>query len=466
MQPNNDLVPLLIKNNCTPLARLRTRSAREISDSPWSIGCEVLDRDYADFSQSGPHLGELGAKYVRLQCGWAKCEPAPTGDYHWGWLDDVVDACLAASVQPWLQTSYGNPAYPGGGGIGLSEGLPTSPEALAAWDRWVRALVMRYGDRVNTWEVWNEPESCQRTTPADYATFFIRTAKVIRDAQPGAHIVGFATYILEKKTYALDGLRIIVDARAADLLNEISIHSYPHNPDDLIDLADEFACAVAHMAPHIKIRQGECGAPSACVPIMALSGHFWNERKQAAWNLRSLLVHHAHGYPMSLYQLSDMYYEKRAGALHEGWNPKGLLCLRPDKTVAYRKPSYFAAQHVYSLLDNTWPLRRLEPLERQYPTRSTAFAWTRKNDTSPALVSWWRADAPPECVPGDLKIDPICITAPAVLSNPVLVDFVSGIVFTPPAGAGRDTAGSWSNLPCADSPLALAERDVLPLREL
>ena len=40
----------------------------------WSIGCETLDRDFADFDQFKDYFVELGIGYARLQSGWAKTE--------------------------------------------------------------------------------------------------------------------------------------------------------------------------------------------------------------------------------------------------------------------------------------------------------------------------------------------------------------------------------------------------------
>jgi hypothetical protein len=58
-----------------------------------------------------------------------KCERVP-GVYDWKWLDEIIDYAVANNIEPWLQPSYGNPAYPGGGGVNLLNSLMTSEEAL------------------------------------------------------------------------------------------------------------------------------------------------------------------------------------------------------------------------------------------------------------------------------------------------------------------------------------------------
>ena len=58
-----------------PLKRLGAvapRNAAEIEDSNWFLGCETLDRDYADFDQYKEYLCPLGIKYLRFQGGWAR----------------------------------------------------------------------------------------------------------------------------------------------------------------------------------------------------------------------------------------------------------------------------------------------------------------------------------------------------------------------------------------------------------
>ena len=126
-----------------PLKRIGTikpKNASEINTSNWIIGCETLDRDLTDYEQYKTYLAPLGIKRLRMQAGWAKTEKIK-GQYDWAWLDKVINDAASRGLQPWLETSYGNPIYPGGGGINLSAGIPTSEEALRAWDKWVVALV-------------------------------------------------------------------------------------------------------------------------------------------------------------------------------------------------------------------------------------------------------------------------------------------------------------------------------------
>lgn len=176
--------------NFPRLGKIKPRSAKEIVSSSWSIGGETLDRDFGVYANYKRFLGPLGAKAIRLQAGWAKCETKP-GIYDFAWLDEVVNDAIAQGVQPWLEVSYGNRLYPEGGGTGLGGALPKSPQARAAWDNWVRAVVRRYQARVNEWEIWNEPDL--GPSPAEeYAEFFIRTAEIIRAEQPKARLYALA----------------------------------------------------------------------------------------------------------------------------------------------------------------------------------------------------------------------------------------------------------------------------------
>ena len=172
------------------IGQIRPRSANEIAGSPFTLGCEVLDRDFANYDEYKEYIVPLGIKTIRLQAGWAKTEKVP-GKYDFAWLDHIIDDAVGRGLNILLETDYGNPAYPGGGGPDLAGGFPESEEALAAWDRWVEAMSRRYGGKVRDWAMWNEPD-CFGKTVSQIVDFNIRTMKIIRRIIPNARIAGLS----------------------------------------------------------------------------------------------------------------------------------------------------------------------------------------------------------------------------------------------------------------------------------
>ena len=124
------------------IGTLRQKTLSEVQND-LAIGCETLDRDYADYQKYKEYLEPLGMRYIRLQAGWAKTEKAK-GVYDFAWLDTIIDDAVSRGLEPWVELSYGNPIYPGGGTIFLNGGWPTSKVAIDAWLRWTKASVERY----------------------------------------------------------------------------------------------------------------------------------------------------------------------------------------------------------------------------------------------------------------------------------------------------------------------------------
>ncbi|MBW3631080.1 MAG: beta-galactosidase, partial [Gemmatimonadetes bacterium] len=172
------------------IGKLQPRHARDIPASNWSIGGETLDRDYAVYENYKQYLGPLGAKQIRLQGGWAKTEKQK-GVYDFEWLDRIITDAASQGVHPWIQLSYGNPLYPGGGSANLHGGLPSSQEALQAWDRWVLAMVERYHQQPGVvWEIWNEPDiDFWLGTAEQYATLWDAAKTAIKEVQPQALVM-------------------------------------------------------------------------------------------------------------------------------------------------------------------------------------------------------------------------------------------------------------------------------------
>lgn len=438
------------------IGRLATRPAREIGASSWSIGGETLDRDFAIYANYKKYLGPLGAKAIRLQAGWAKCEKAP-GVYDWGWLDEIIDDALAQGVQPWIETSYGNPIYPDGGGTGLGAGLPKSIEALRGWDAWVKALVARYRDRVREWEVWNEPDLGHGIAAEEFAEFHLRTAAIIRAGQPHARIYAFGLANPGKTEFAETLLKLAKERGQLGLINAITIHGYPKNPDDTKGV-DRFRELAARYSPDIEIRQGETGAPSG-ETVGALRDVPWTELKQAKWDLRRMLAHHGKDVPFNLFTLCELKY---AQASMRGMNRKGLLRCNDDMTVIGPKPAYFAAQRVFSIFDDSLVRAADFTFSAAPEAKLAAFCYRRKTSGAPVITAWL-SGAPPadanEITPVDLTL------ADVTFSEPVFADLLSGEVHEIPRErwSQRDGAVTFKQLPLYDAPIVIAEKAALAL---
>lgn len=444
------------------LGKLKTRSAHEITSSPWSIGGETIDRDFTVYENYKQYLGPLGAKAIRLQAGWAKCE-RQRGVYDWAWLDVIVDDAIAQGVRPWLELGYGNPIYPGGGDTGLGGGLPSSPEALAAWERWSKALVARYKDRVQEWEIWNEPDlNSNGLAPVSaYLDLYVRSAMVIRALQPQGRIIALS--LSSQLDYADQFLAGLKAQGRLDLVDIITIHGYPRQPDNL-DNIDRLKTLVAAYGRAIEVRQGETGAPSRNQKQFALRNLSFTENIQAKWNLRRLMAHRAKDVPCNLFTMADMHYNhyhrESGDALR--MNYKGLLATNPDKTIAYAKPAYYAARHVFTIFDDT--LRRLP----DYAFTSTALravalsGYAREMDGA-QVVALWFGDAPPAESNGVSLVD--ITLANGRFTEPVLVDLLTGKVYVLPkdrwTSSGNGTV--FSGVPVYDAPVLIAEKSVLSL---
>ena len=449
-QPQSGVTPTTWK----VVGQLKTRDAKAIQSSTWSIGGETLDRDYTDYQSYKTYLGPLGAKRIRLQGGWSKCEKVK-GEYEFAWLDAVIPDVASRGVAPWVELSYGNPIYEGGGEAKLAGHIPTSPEALTAWDNWVRAIVTRYKTQVPEWEIWNEPDLNPTHTGTEIGQFYIRTARLVKSIQPNARLIALGMASVTRLEFVKDFYETLKKEAALDLVDIMTYHGYAHNPDSSYPKIEEMRKLVWSYAPRIVFMQGENGAPSTpkAVTIGALRDQDWSELTQAKWDLRRMLGDHGRGISTNLFTISDIHYT--AGDHMVGINTKGLLQTNPNKTIKRPKLAYKAAQHVFALFDD-----QLTLLDQTKPTVSqptvTAFVYQQKKGGG-RLVTLWSGEARPadEYVP---KLT--TITIDATFTQPVFVDLISGNVHEILKDNWKQTGKQCivSEVPVPDYPVLIAEK--------
>jgi hypothetical protein len=456
------------------LGTVKARSTSEITSSNWLLGCETLDRDFADYDQYKEFIAPLGIARLRMQAGWSKTETV-RGQYDFDWLDRIVDDATGRGFKPWLQTSYGNALYPGGGGANLGAGLPVSAEALAAYDRWVTALVTRYKDTVEDWEIWNEPNFGDNTinTPEMTADFNIRTAEIIKRIQPHARISGLALGHYDGR-FAERFFAHVAGKGKMDLFDTMTYHDYVYNPDANRREVMLLRAALEKHTSRVRLRQGENGAPSAGGPGRgALWDYPWTELTQAKWNTRRMLGDLGQDIESSVFSLVEMHYTH--GPINR-LNVKGLLKSDPSKRVIRPKIAYYAVQNVTSVFDDS--LERIATLEHTHnlargpddahlythtTDRALAVFGYRHRTTGKQVYTIWQRDN----IPVDanvLSLQNIAITN-GDFDQPVWVDIITGGVYEIPARQwsrnGRTYA--FTGIPVYDAPILIADRSLVRL---
>ena len=476
------------------IGTIRPRSAAEIGPSSWTLGCETLDRDFADWDEYKDYVAPLGLKTIRLQAGWAKCERVK-GKYDFAWLDHIVDDAIARGLDPILETGYGNPVYPGGGGFDLAGGFPVSEEGLAGWDAWIDAMARHFAGRVRDWFMWNEPDippgdGSAPKTPQDIATFNVRTARIVKRNIPGARIAG-----LSLAHNSPEFLEECIRALGADasLFDWFIYHGYAEAPESSYENVEAQKGVVARLAPHARLRQGENGCPSEMAHCFALHRIPWSEFSQAKWDLRRMVGDLGHGVESSIFTICDFNHRGRE------INRKGLLRADEDHRVIGVKRAWYAVQNLASVFGGKeWTPTALRSVDLSL----SAYGFKRGLDFAPGAPSPGRADlretplfafwthgrafvspAATGDAPGihapepDIRVMPYerpgdsFETRPTVLedmggeplSDPVWVDLLSGRVYAFPAEnvvPCRDRV-RYLDVPVYDSPCLLAERAAL-----
>jgi len=472
-----DRVKTEVKVNLPLIGSVKYRNASEIGSSNWIIGCEGLDRGITDYDQYKDYLDPLGIKVLRVQAGWAKTEKIK-GVYDWAWLDYIINDATSKELKIWLQTSYGNTLYPGGGGAGLGAGVPKSKDALIAYHKWVAALVIRYNDKVFDWEVWNEPNfgDNPENTPELMAEFNIKTAAIIKKYQPNARISGLALGHYNY-SYANSFFKYISKKGKMKLFDNMTYHDYVYNPDSNNLTVFELKGLLNKYGPKLKLRQGENGAPSSSgAGRGALWDYDWTELSQAKWDLRRMLGNLGHDVECSIFGIIDLAY--KSGPINK-LNQKGLIKADETKKAMGPKIAYYAIQNLTSIFDNS--LQRVTDLAHTYNIESVDLNENRYNLSTDRGVSvygyenkvskkqlytvWINENIPLNT--NDIKEITLSFTN-SNIENPVYVDLLTGKVYEIPTKqwSRKENIFTFKNMSIYDSPILITDKSLIKITSL
>lgn len=458
------------------IGTLKPRSAKEVGPSRLAIGCEMLPRAYGDFDQFKEYMPPLGLARVRLHAGWAKLEPEP-GKWNWEWLDHQVNWLIENGLVPLLETSYGNPCYPGAGGASLSDGMPQGEAALKAWDNYVDRLSKRY-PRVKDWACWNEPSNGGVNSPETVAENNIRTARIIRrnipDAKIGMLVISWCDLAFTKRAF-----KVFKEQDALKLFHWAIMHDYSTNPDEYYTRpgksAEAWAAFVRTEAPHLKIWNGESGATSDPHYSAAISSLKWNsELTQAKWNARRLIGDLGHGFESLVFTMYDPCYdfpERYCNKVPDYWirtrkdrfmKRMGLVKCNDQLEVVKVKPAYYTVQNIATLFDAKIEPAKFtcRPIGQGGGVALAKYAFTHVETGTP-LVALWDAACHPV---NENVVRPVTIQIGCgkCLERPVMIDMVTGAIYEIPADrvSGRKHT-LLENLPVYDAPIVVTERSLV-----
>lgn len=446
------------------------RGTGEIEASNWLLGCETLDRDYADYDQYKEYLCPLGIKRLRFQGGWAKTEKV-RGCYSWEWMDHIVEDAVNRGLMPWIQTGYGNGIYPGAGGENLGAGMPLSTEGMAAYERWVAAMVARYVDKVQDWEVWNEPNFADNpvNTPEIAADFNLRTARIIKSIQPKARISALALGHINLE-YVERFFKYLHDNNGQGLFHNVTYHDYVYNPDSNKLAVYKMRQIIEKYMPGLILRQGENGAPSEPNAGGALAGYNWSELSQAKWMVRRMLENLGNDIECSVFSIAEMQYNNEGPIKKK--NTKGLLATNPQNQVLRPKTVYFAVQNVTSVFDNTLErikeVRHIHTIEagrlEEYwvnTDRSISVYGYENTKTHKRVYTVWKDDAIPA---DDFNVSYLDFAfLNGNFEKPVAVDVITGRVYEIPKEQwSRDgKIYRFTGIPVYDGPVLIADQSLI-----
>lgn len=462
------------------IGKVQPRNATEIGSSNWSVGCETLDRDFADYDQYKEYLNPLGIKRLRIQSGWAKTEKVK-GEYDWEWLDHIVKDATDKGLQPWLQFSYGNPIYEGGGGINLAAGMPTSKEALAAWDNWVAAMVTRYKDKVQDWQVWNEPNFGDTinyaNSPEATADLNIRTVDIVKGIQPEARVSGLTMGHIDLD-YADTFFKILADSGRLKMFDNIVYHDYVYNPDSNYPKVMKLKKLLEKYDADMSLRQGENGAPSMGGPGRgAIGNHNWTELSQAKWNTRRMLGDLGHDVESSVFTIIDIAY--KTGPISR-LNVKGLIESDSTKRAIRPKMAYYAVQHVASVFDHTLERIATEELHSKpetVPEENKLIRYSYNSDSSLAVYAYQNKESKKQVytiwnkgnIPNNsTEKENVSFTfTNGDFSEPVYVDIITGDVYKIPDAAWEKEGRTYTfkNIPVYDAPILIADKSLILIEQ-
>ena len=201
-----------------------------------------------------------GVGWVRIDVGWAMVQPE-AGGYDTDWAVPFVEAQIDAARAHGLKvlvTFWRTPGWANG-----NQGPEVPPDDPTTYAEALGHFVGLWKDKVEAWEVWNEPNSPEFFAGADAA----RYTSLLTAAYDAAHAADPAVNIVFGGTMHVDTEWIsqAYDAGAAGSFDTMAVHPYSGRGDAAPELPDTGdPAALMHVDALVSLMRTE---GDATVPI-------------------------------------------------------------------------------------------------------------------------------------------------------------------------------------------------------
>lgn len=156
----------------------------------------------------------VGVKWSREEMMWAAIEPE-RGKFDWSRYDAVIETARSRGISVYGIIDYWNKWT-----------KPYTPEGIADYADYCKALVGRYKGKINHWEIWNEPNIFFWPGPKDVYPQLLKAAyKAIKEVDPNAQVLGCSTAGIDPAF-----VKMVMDAGAP--FDILTIHPYRYTLDD------------------------------------------------------------------------------------------------------------------------------------------------------------------------------------------------------------------------------------------
>lgn len=460
--------------------KIKPRKSSEIKYNRIGLGFEKLDRDVFDPEKAYDKVAETGVKFARIQSGWQRTE-TKEGVYDFDWIESIIDNLTKRGIEPWVCLCYGNELYNEfAKTVFGAVGCPpiTNEKEKQAWLNYVKSFTKKFADRVNYFEIWNEPDGewCWKSgvNAKEYGEFARDTAIAVKSVKPEAKVIGGV--VCQR---GLDFLNTALKVGMAEYIDYISFHEYTHDETAVFEKVDAFKALLKTYNSKIELIQGESGSQSKSGGHGALNCGAWTEQIQAKQLARHTIADLMCDVNFTSYFSCMDMIEALNGTVgnknsYLDYGYFGILGADFDEDGKstgeyFRKPSFYVLQNICSVFSEDVQKCSLPIIvpytgisSRKFDVRLSRSDITScgfKKDCGKAFVYWHPSNIMTTSFESEIVLEVY-----SEYSNFKIADIMDGTVYDIPKAMIEDKGNGvyrFNSLPVKDTPLILTMGEFL-----